>query len=116
MMNIARKLCVFTLCLMSVAAWGQTERNSIEIDYENAKKYVLGGVSVEGNTYFSSEQIIQQTGLVKGMEITVPGEDISNIVNRLWAQRYFEDVAISLDSLSSAGDSARGCRDGPSPA
>lgn len=105
-MNIARKLCVFTLCLMSVAAWGQTERNSIEIDYENAKKYVLGGVSVEGNTYFSSEQIIQQTGLVKGMEITVPGEDISNIVNRLWAQRYFEDVAISLDSLSSAGDSA----------
>lgn len=106
MMNIARKLCVFTLCLMSVAAWGQTERNSIEIDYENAKKYVLGGVSVEGNTYFSSEQIIQQTGLVKGMEITVPGEDISNIVNRLWAQRYFEDVAISLDSLSSAGDSA----------
>ena len=105
MMKMVRKLCVIVLFLMSVSAWGQNVRNSMEVDYDNPKKYTLGGVSVEGNTYFSSEQIIQQTGLLKGMELTIPGEDISNIVNRLWAQRYFEDVAVSLDSLSSAGDS-----------
>ena len=41
-----------------------------------------------------------------GVTVTVPGEDISAIVNRLWLQRYFEDVAVSIDSLNASRDSA----------
>ena len=38
--------------------------------------------------------------------MTVPGEELSSIVNRLWHQRYFEDVAIVVDSLAPSRDTA----------
>ena len=77
-----------------------------EVDYAHPKKYVIGGMKVEGNSYFSDQQILQQTGLRAGMSVNIPGEEISGIVNRLWHQRYFEDVAVSLDSLSATKDTA----------
>ena len=33
------------------------------------------------------------------MEITVPGDDVTGIVRRLVAQKYFEDVAVRIDSV-----------------
>lgn len=101
--------CLFGLAvlfLMQSVAFGQQKSSSpVEIDYNNPHKYVVGGVTVEGNRAFGEKQILQQCGLRKGMEVTIPGDDISSIVNRLWLQRYFQDVAVYVDSLSSAKDS-----------
>ena len=90
------------LVLAAVPAMAQ----EVEIDYNNPKKYVIGGVKVEGNNYFSPEQILQISGLHEGLEVTVPSEEISSIVNRLWLQRFFEDVAIVVDSLVPTRDTA----------
>ena len=84
----------------------KAQEGAVEVDYNHPRKYFVGGVDVEGNTYFSADQIIQLTGMRKGMEITVPGEDVSSIVRRLWLQRYFEDVSLEIDHLSEKGDSA----------
>ena len=105
-MKIKRSICALLLTLLPLAGMAQQGRNAIEIDYNNPKSYVLGGVTVEGNTYFSSTQIINQTGLRQGMTVTIPGDDISNVITRLWAQRYFEDVTVVLDSLSASRDTA----------
>ena len=103
-MKFGRIFTLLALCFAPLIAGAQTE--DVVVDYNNPKKYLIGGVSVEGNHYFSEQQIIQLTGMQEGMEITVPGEDISNIVKRLWLQRYFEDVALNIDHLSADGDSA----------
>jgi outer membrane protein insertion porin family len=66
----------------------------------------VGGVGVEGNQYFNEHQIIQLTGMQPGQEITVPGDEVTGIVKRLVAQRYFEDVAVVIDSLSASADTA----------
>ena len=92
---------ILSSCLATMA-----QESSIEVDYLHPKKYIVGGVSVEGNSYFSSQQIIQLTGMQKGMELTVPGDDVSGIVKRLWLQRYFEDVALVIDHLGETPDSA----------
>ena len=76
-----------------------------EVSYSSPKKYFVGGVKVEGLNYFSESQILQLTGLQKGMEVTVPGEDMSNIVKRLWLQKYFEDVSLNVDHITENGDS-----------
>ena len=94
------------LMLLPVAANAQQPAKGVEVDYNNPRKYIVGGVSVEGNNYFAPEQILQITGLQKGMEVTVPGEALSSIVNRLWLQRYFEDVAIVVDSIAPSRDTA----------
>ena len=72
---VALLLLTLASCLQ---AFAQVE--APEIDYNRPRKYIVGGVTVEGNNYFNSQQIIQLAGLAKGMEITVPGEEVSAIV------------------------------------
>ncbi len=81
------------------------QNNLPDFNYGTPKQYIVGDVRVQGNTYFSENQISQLAGLYKGAKITVPGDDISNVIARLWAQKYFRDVAVSADSLSYNGDS-----------
>ena len=105
-MTFNRLICMAMLLLAGVTLRAQQNRSSIEIDYNNPQKYIVGGVDVEGNQYFNARQILSQTGMQAGMEVTVPGEDITSVVNRLVAQRYFEDVAVVVDSLCPTRDTA----------
>ena len=103
-MRIGRILTL--LALLFAPALVRAQDGGVEVDYNHPQKYIVAGISVEGNTVFGEQQIINQTGLHKGMEVIVPGEDISNVVRRLYLQRYFEDVAIEVDHLSAQRDSA----------
>lgn len=104
-MKLNRVLYVIVLSLLSFQAFAQNGADTFNVDYNNPQKFLLGGVKVVGNTYLGRDQILQQAGLREGMEITIPGDQVSVIVNRLWQQRYFEDVSIAVDSLSSGRDS-----------
>jgi len=105
-MRFCRMVFLSLLLALSCPSWAQQAGSSIEVDYNNPKKYIIGGVKVDGNQYLSPEQIKQVSGLREGMEVTVPSEDMSNVVSRLWAQRYFEDVSVSIDSLVPTRDTA----------
>ena len=105
-MRISRIVFTFLAFALALPSLAQTAGKDIVVDYNNPKKYTVGGVKIEGNNYFSPEQILQIAGLQKGMEVTVPSEELSSIVNRLWLQRYFEDVAVSVDSLAPGSDTA----------
>ena len=96
-MKIRRTVAFFVALLAASSVYAQ--HSDVEVDYNRPRKYIVGGVEVKGNNYFSDEQIIQITGMQKGMELTVPGDDVSNIVKRLWLQRYFEDVSLSIDRV-----------------
>ena len=106
MRKTAERLLFLLVLLMPFMANAQEDRSSITVDYNNPKKYIVGGVRVDGNNYFSQEQILQLTGLRKGMEVTVPSEELSQILTRLWHQKYFENVSVEIDSLSAAADTA----------
>ena len=104
-MKFSRIICLLIALACVIPALGQTT-SKVEVDYNNPKKYIVGGVEVEGNEHFAPQQILSITGLQKGMEVTVPSEELSNIVNRVWMQRFFEDVAIVVDSLVPTRDTA----------
>ena len=95
-MTVRKLVLIVVLALLGITLRAQS---SVEIDYSHPRKYTVGGVGVEGNQYFSENQILQLTGLKAGMEITVPGDDVTGIVRRLVAQKYFEDVAVRIDSV-----------------
>lgn len=103
-MKIGRILTTLSLVLAPLMLSAQ--ESGVEVDYTHPRKYKIGGVSVEGNTYFSDGQIVSLAGMQEGMEVTVPGDELSNIVERLWLQKYFEDVALTIDSLNVTRDSA----------
>ena len=94
------------LALLLAPAISRAQGSGVEVDYNHPQKYIIAGISVEGNTVFGESQIVNQTGLHKGMEVTVPGDELTNVVRRLYLQRFFEDVAVEIDSLSAGRDSA----------
>ena len=98
---------VAALLLSTLGLYGQTM--DVEVDYNNPKEYVIGGVRVEGNSYYTDEVILSVCGLTVGNKITIPGEDVSNIVRKMWAQKYFDNVAIDIDRVSEKGDSVYLC-------
>ena len=105
-MKVYRMAVTLLALALSMPLWAQTSGSDVVVDYNNPKKYIVGGVKVEGNSYYSSEQILQVAGIRKNMEVTVPSEDLSAVVNRLWMQRYFEDVSLVIDSIAPSRDTA----------
>ncbi len=105
-MTVKKILCFAALMLSALGLRAQSGTGGVEVDYNRPKSYVVGGVGIEGNQYFNEHQILQQVGMQKGQTITVPGEDVTSVVKRLVAQRYFEDVAVVVDSLNASADTA----------
>ena len=105
-MRLFRLICLACFLLLSGSVWAQQSGSDVMVDYNNPKKYIVGGVKLEGNEHFSQEQILQLAGLQKGMEVTVPSEDVTNIVKRLWGQRFFDDVSVVIDSIAPTRDTA----------
>ncbi|MDD4257633.1 MAG: POTRA domain-containing protein [Bacteroidales bacterium] len=73
--------------------------NSIQIDYSNPRECVISGLTVSGVNYLNSDQILSLTGLAIGDTISIPGEELTSIVKRLFLQRFFSDVGVYVDSL-----------------
>ncbi len=63
------------------------------------KIYKVLGISVEGNTAGGTDAtaIITHSGLSVGDEVTIPGNQFRNAINRLLALRIFSDVQILSD-------------------
>ena len=105
-MRISRIVYVAFLLMMAAPLWAQQSGKGVTVDYNSPKKYIVGGVSVDGTEHVSPQQILQISGLQEGMEVTVPSDDMSSIVKRLWLQRMFEDVTLSIDSIAPSRDTA----------
>lgn len=80
--------------------------NDVEIDYNNPKEYVVGGVEIEGLKYLSKAQVVSVLGLREGQKVTVPGADLSAALKRIWLQGAVSDISLVIDSLSAARDTA----------
>ena len=82
---------IFIICSINIQAQ--------EITYNTGEKYVLGDVTVLGNSSFSDQTIITYSGLSKGKEITIPGEEISNAIKKLWNSKLFSDIEIYVTKI-----------------
>lgn len=65
----------------------------------NPKKYEIGGISITGAKNYEDYVLIGFSGLTIGQQITIPGPDITNAVNRFWKHGLFSDVSINADKI-----------------
>ena len=63
------KRCILPLLIIS-----SINIQAQELSYSNGEKYIIGEISVAGNTSFSEQTIVTYSGLTKGKEIAIPGE------------------------------------------
>ncbi|PTN09514.1 outer membrane protein assembly factor BamA [Mangrovibacterium marinum] len=89
----------FVFLMMSVAAFAQEEGTNFSIYYSSPKKYTIADIEVVGIRYLDTNVLIQVSGLTVGEEITVPGEEISNAIKKLWGNQMFSDVRIEATKV-----------------
>lgn len=70
-----------------------------EVDYSRPKKYEIGGIVVEGAKHVDASMLSMIAGLRVGETISVPGDEISSGIRKIWEQGLFEDVAINLTDV-----------------
>lgn len=87
--------CLFAILFLAVGIHVQAQNT----EYNNGEKYILGEITVSGNTSFSEQTIVAYSGLSKGKEMTIPGEDISNAIKKLWKSNLFSDIEIYITKI-----------------
>ena len=99
MKSLSLFLLLALLSPLRVFAQENAKEKNIVVDYNQPKNYIIGGIDVTGIQYLGKEQILSLTGLNVGDRVTIPGEDLSAILKRIYLQRYFSDVALFIDSV-----------------
>ncbi len=59
--------------------------------------YKILGISVEGQRFANASAIIANTGLKIGDDITIPGEQTKQAIQRLYNLKLFEDIKIFIE-------------------
>ena len=60
--------------------------------YKGSKKYIIDSIIVTGLKSYEDKTVISYSGLRKGQSIQVPGEQISNVIQKLWNLELFSDI------------------------
>jgi outer membrane protein insertion porin family len=98
--NKLKKIFVILTLLLSTISINQ----SAYAQRTNVEKYRILGISVEGNNPGTeTAAIIGNSGLKIGDEITIPGEEIRQAIQKLWALRIFSDVQILIENKIETG-------------
>ncbi|UUV20351.1 BamA/OMP85 family outer membrane protein [Paenimyroides aestuarii] len=77
----------------------ETVNPNSETNPDAPKRYRLGAIKVTGNYHFNELTIFTYAGLEKGQVITLPGEEISNAIKKLWKTGYFSDINVYESSI-----------------
>ena len=85
----------------TLAAQQPADSGKVNITFDPAKprEFVIADITISGVKYLNPEQILSFIGVAKGDTVTIPNEDISLALKRLWAQRHFSDIAVSATKI-----------------
>lgn len=73
------------------------------VPFDQGKKYFLAKVNVNGKISYNPQTVITFSGLTKGQEVTVPGEEISKAIKKLGKLGLFSDIDLFVNKTE--GDS-----------
>ncbi|HER08927.1 MAG TPA: outer membrane protein assembly factor BamA, partial [Bacteroides sp.] len=90
-------LLIFTSSLL---AQERIPYDSLRVmDYENPRDYIIAGIQVSGIEYIQKEVLISISGLKVGNTITLPGDDITDVLKKFWSQGLFADAKITASQI-----------------
>ena len=92
--NIYIKLCIVAI-FFTVNCFNLQAQDNLS----SGKKYTIGNISVLGNTSFGEQVIINFSGLRKGQEINIPGEEIGNAIKKLWKTQLFNNIEVYVTNI-----------------
>ncbi len=65
----------------------------------NGKEYTIADIKVTGTTNYNEQTVIAFTGLRKGQKVNIPGDEISNVIKKLWDLDLFSDINFYVTNI-----------------
>jgi outer membrane protein insertion porin family len=69
------------------------------INYSIPREYEIAEITISGVEFLQPMVLISLSGLSVGSTITVPGDDITDVINKFWTQGLFSDVKITATKI-----------------
>ena len=69
------------------------------VPFDQGKKYILGDVNIVGKVTFNAQTVVTFTGLEKGKEISIPGEEISSAIKKLGKLGLFNEISFYVNKI-----------------
>ena len=85
--------------LLSITFSLAVNSQSSPFSYNNPEEYTLKGITVSGIKFLDPNVITSISGLYVGDVISIPGETVTNAINKLWDQGLFSDVKITASKI-----------------
>ncbi|WP_115889428.1 outer membrane protein assembly factor BamA [Flavobacterium cutihirudinis] len=95
---VLQKRVQIVLTLLLLGSFSQIKAQD-RVPFDQGKKYILAKVSVVGKISFNEQTVVTFSGLQKGQEITVPGEEISGAIKKLGKLGLFDEIAFYINKV-----------------
>ncbi|MDN3674805.1 outer membrane protein assembly factor BamA [Flavobacterium branchiarum] len=95
---VLQKRIKIVLTLLVFSSFSQIKAQE-RIPFDQGKKYILADVSVVGKISFNEQTVVTFSGLQKGQEITVPGEEISGAIKKLGKLGLFDEISFYVNRI-----------------
>ena len=95
---VLQKRIQIVLTLLLLGSFSQIKAQE-RVPFDQGKKYILAKVSVVGKISFNEQTVVTFSGLQKGQEITVPGEEISGAIKKLGKLGLFDEISFYVNKI-----------------
>ena len=95
---VLQKSIKITLTLLIFGSFFQSNAQE-RVPFDQGKKYILADVNVVGKISFNNQTVVTFTGLEKGKEISVPGEEISTAIKKLGKLGLFNEISFYVNKI-----------------
>ena len=92
--------CLFVILFLVNSKFSYSQQN----EFVKGAFYTLDEIKVTGLKTFNEQTVVTYTGLFEGQNIRIPGEEISQVINKLWKLELFSDINFFVTNIS--GDKA----------
>ena len=69
------------------------------VPFDQGKKYILADVAIVGEISFNAQTVVTFSGLQKGQQITIPGEEISTAIKKLGKLGLFDEISFYVNRV-----------------
>lgn len=91
--------CLLPVAKAQLVTGSGSNGGNYDIDYLTPKKYEIGGITLQGAENLDQRMVLMVADLHVGDIIQIPGDKISNAIDKLWKQGLFDDVKISVNNI-----------------
>lgn len=91
-----KKILLLVLVTLALVSSSFAQDELIKLNYNEPEKFEIAEITVSGSQFLDPAALISVSGLKVGDVIKIPGDALSNAINKLWDQGILGNVDVAI--------------------